>query len=211
MRYLLLSFTLASAVWAGSDLVGASVGGPVTPEGVPIVCQLPGHLHQKNKGGSDGSGLCVYASARHSGLWQNCPQFEGLFNWMTAHPGGSYPSKFQRTLEQFCQEKGYPVPPYVQVENNDLDVLRLACRTGRMPGVTYSFSPTRRYGGQRIAHMVSLVHADERTFTILDNNYIGENAYEHLTPQEFLRTYSGGRTGWALILLTPPPPPVLKE
>jgi hypothetical protein len=77
-----------------------------------------------------------------------------------------------------------------------------------MPAVTYSFSPSGRYGGQRIAHMVSLVHADERWFCVLDNNYIGADAYEWLSPQEFARTYAHGGQGWSVILLDPGPPPL---
>lgn len=209
-----LAFLLAlllACMLSAATIFGARVGGPVNADGLRVACDLPAGLHQKNTGGSDGAGLCVYASARHSGLWQNNAAFAELFQWMRRHPGGSYPTKFRKTLEQFCSEKGYPVPDYVQVESNDLEVLKLASKTGRMPGVTYAFSPTGRYGGRRIAHMVSLVHADSSNFVILDNNYIGAEALEWMTPEEFLRSYSGGRTGWAVILLSPPPPPALKE
>jgi hypothetical protein len=209
-RAALLLLTLCCLAAGRDPGVGASVGGP-EKDGTRLACELPGSLHQKNTGGSDGAGLCVYASARHSGLWQNNAAFAELFHWMKKHPGGSYPTKFRKTLEQFCKERGYPVPPLVQIESSDLEILKLACRTGRMPGVTYSFSPTKRYGGQRIAHMVSLVHADDRHFVILDNNYIGENAYEWMTPEEFTRTYAGRSRGWAIVLLTAPPPPRLKE
>jgi len=206
---LLLALAFACLA-AARPPAGASVGGP-EKDGLRIACELPPSMHQKNTGGSDGAGLCVYASARHAGRLQNDPAFEGLFDWMRKRPGGSYPSKFKRTLEEFCKERGLAVPPYVQVESNDLEVLRLACRTGRMPGVTYSFSPTGRYGGQRIAHMVSLVHADEKWFVILDNNFVGEHAYEWLSPAEFARTYAGRSRGWSVILLTPPAPPKLKD
>lgn len=183
----------------------ANVGGPVHADGTEIACHLPDALHQKNTGGSDGAGLCVYASARHSGRYQGDPLFEKIFDWMRKHPGGSYPSKFKRTLEQCARETGLPIPEYIQIENNDLEILKAACKAGLMPGVTYSFSPTGRYGGRRISHMVSLPHADDRHFVVLDNNYV--HSYEWLTPQEFLRTYAGGGRGWAIILLTPPPPP----
>lgn len=188
------------------DVAGASVGGPMAPDGTQINCDLPGSLHQRNTGGSDGAGLCVYASARHAGRWQNDPLFEAVFEWMRRHPGGSYPEKFDRTLRQCAKELGLPVPEYVQVTNSrDLDVLRLACQTGRMPGVTYERSPTRRYGGGRIAHMVSLPHADERWFCVLDNNYPGADKYEWMSPDEFLRVCNPGGY-WAVILLSPPPP-----
>ena len=67
-------------------------------------------------------------------------------------------------------------------------------------------TPIGRYGGQRIAHMVSLVHASERWFAVLDNNYPGETAYEWLSPDEFRRVWDEGNGTWAMVLLTPPPP-----
>ena len=100
-----------------------------------------------------------------------------------------------------------PVPTYLQVEGRDLEILKLACKTGRIPSVTYCFSPAGRYGGRRIAHMVSLLHADDHWFVVLDNNYPG--TYEWMTPAEFARTYGCNRSnGWAVILLDSGPPPV---
>ena len=190
-----------------APLYAASVGGSIAPDGkTEIHCDLPGDFHQKNTGGSDGAGLCVYASARHTGRWQGDPLFDLIFDWMKKHPGGSYPEKFKRTLEQCSKESGLPIPEYVQVEGKDLEILKLACRTGRMVGVTYSRSPTGRYGGGRIAHMVSLPHADNTYFAVLDNNYIGSNAYEWMSPDEFVRTCNPSGY-WAVILLTPAPPP----
>jgi hypothetical protein len=191
--------------------VGATVGGKVSPDGKEeINCDLPGRFHQKNTGGIDGAGLCVYASARHAGRWQNDPGFAGLFDWMKSHPGGSYPEKFKRTLEQYCKEKGLTVPDYIQVEENDYDLLVAASRNGYMIGSTYSYSPTGRYNGQRISHMVSLAHVSPNWVAVLDNNYIGENKYEWLTPKEYMKTATGGRTLWAVILLVPQPPPCPK-
>ncbi len=96
-------------------------------------------------------------------------------------------------IKDICQKKGVPVPPYIQVQGKDIEILKLACKTGRMPGVTYSFSPSGRYGGQKIAHMVSLPHADDKWFCVLDNNF--PRTYEWLTPQEFSRTYAPGSGG----------------
>lgn len=185
------------------------VGGPKHPDGTEVACDLPQSLWQKNTGGSDGAGLCVYASNRHSGLWGNNEIFAGLFQWMRQHPGGSYPSKFTRTLEQYCKEQGKPVPPYFQVESdNNLEILERACASGRMPGVTYGFSPSGRYGGQKISHMVSLVHCDKRWCVILDNNYVGPDQLEWMDPQTFLRTHNDTSSGWATIpCFNPPPPP----
>lgn len=188
--------------------VGASVGGARNADGTELQCDLPEELHQKNRGGSDGSGLCVYASNRHTGRWQNCKQFDYLFEWMWKHPGGSYPEKFTQTLEQCCKEKGWPVPDYIQVEGTDLEILKRACATGRMPGVTYGRSPTGRYGGSSISHMVSLPHADDKWFVVLDNNYPGGQNYEWMSPDEFRKAYTAtSGKGWAVVLLQPGPPP----
>jgi hypothetical protein len=188
--------------------VGAKVGGSVAPDGTEIQIDLPGELHLRNKGGRDGAGLCVFTSINHSAYWQNVRVLQKFRDWMTKHPGGGYPSKVDKMIAQICKEEGVPVPDYIQVEGSDLEPLRLACKTGRTPGVTYCFSPSGRYGGQRIAHMVSLVHLDDKWAGILDNNYPGADKIEWLTIEEFKKTYMGGGGGWGVILLNPGPPPV---
>ena len=191
------------------ESVGAAVGGNVSPDGTEYLqLELPGGRHQKNSVGTDGSGLCVYASAKHTGDWQSDAAFYGLFEYMKLFPGGSYPEKFDKTLAAYCKEKNLAVPKYVQVQDNNLDVLITACQNRMMPGVTYSRSPTGRYQGQKISHMVTLVHATKNWFAVLDNNYIGENSIEWMKPDEFLKTYSGtSGKGWCIVLLTDPPPP----
>ena len=52
----------------------ATVGGPRHPDGTELDCDLPEPFHVKNRGGSDGAGLCVFASMRHSGLWADEPE-----------------------------------------------------------------------------------------------------------------------------------------
>ncbi len=193
------------------EVVEASVGGPRNADGTELQCDLPGDQHLKNCGGSDGSGLCVFTSISHSARWQNVEVLKDFRDWMRRHPGGGYPQKVDRMIAEVCRERGVPKPDYVQAEGSDLEILKAACKGGRMPGVTYSFSPTGRYGGARISHMVSLPHADDRWFVVLDNNYPGsaghEDTYEWLSPQEFHKTYTGGGGGWCVILLAPCPPP----
>jgi hypothetical protein len=188
--------------------ISASVGGPRHADGTEIACDLPGELHRANTS-SKGLGLCVFTSIHHSAVWQNVPALQEFPKYLIDKniPGGGYPSKVTDLIPKASAAKGLPPPDYLQVESNDLEILKAACRGGRMPGVTYSFSPTGRYNRQRISHMVNIVHADDKWFVVLDNNYTGSDAYEWMTPQEFLRTYSGGQTGWAVILLAPPPPP----
>jgi hypothetical protein len=187
--------------------VAARVGGPVLDDGTEIDLDLPSRLHVRNRGGSDGLGLCVFASMRHSGLWADEPVFAALFEWMFTRPGGGYPDKVERMVTRYCTLEGKPVPPYVQVEGRDLEILQRAVRAGLMPGVTYYRSPTGRYGGRRIPHMVSLVAAGEKWWAILDNNFPG--TIEWMSRDEFLRSYTDGASkGWAIIPLTPGPPPI---
>lgn len=206
-----LTVTLLLFAVAGPLVYAASVGGNRAPDGTEIHCDLPGSEHLKNKGGRDGAGLCVFTSIDHSARWQQVPQLIGFRDWMTKHPGGGYPSKVTKMISQICKERGMLEPAYIQVEGADLEVLKRACVGGRMPGVTYCRSPTGRYGGQTIAHMVSLPHADAKNFCVLDNNYPGADQYEWMTPEEFRKTYTGGGGGWAVILLEPGPPPPPKN
>jgi hypothetical protein len=199
MKALFATITLATA----GTVFTASVNGPTAPDGTEIQCDLPGDLQVKNRGGSDGAGLCVFASLKHSAMWQEVTPLKEIFEYMFNYPGGGYPEKVDKVIADICKKKGLPIPPYIQVQGKDIEILKLACKTGRMPGVTYSFSPSGRYGGQRIAHMVSLPHADDKWFCVLDNNF--PRTYEWMTPQEFSKTYA---PGWAVIFLDSGPPPV---
>lgn len=196
-----------------ADAGKASVGGPVAPDGTHVQLDMPKDLHLRNCGGSDGAGLCVFTSLSHSAMWQNIPLLMGFRDYMKRYPGGGYPSKVTSYINKIAKEKNLPVPEYIQVESNDLEILKLACRTGRMPGITYSFSPSGRYGGGRISHMVTLVHAgvgkSGEWWAILDNNYPG--TLEWMNESEFRRTYTGGSRGWAVIFLSPGPPPAPKN
>lgn len=182
---------------------GATVDGE-THNGVEVQLPLPPDFHTKNVGGTDGAGLCVFDSMHHSGIWCDEPVFAAIFDYMKNHPGGGYPDKVAKMVKQCAKEMGLPEPDYIQVTGKDLGILKEACRLGRMPGVTYSRSPTGRYNGRRISHMVNLVHADDNWFVVLDNNYVtGEKHLEWMSPDEFLKTYS---PGWAVIPLKAGPP-----
>lgn len=196
-----------------SGVFGASLGGNVAPDGTPVQIDLPPDRHVRNTGGmgprgpGSGAGLCVFTSIQHAADWQGVEILQDFQKWMMSKPGGGHPSKVAKMIRQKCQEAGRPEPAYVQITGGDLAMLKLACKTGRMPGVTYCVSPAGRYGGRRISHMVSLMHADDRgNWSIMDNNY--PKSFEWMTEQEFRRTYTGGGGGWAVILLDPGPPPV---
>lgn len=189
-------------------LVGAVSGPPVVPETkAPAQASIPARYWTKNVGGRDGAGLCVFTSIQHSAVRQNVPFFADFQAWMRSKPGGGYPQKVDAMIREKCEKAGKPIPPYLQIKNNDLEILRQACKSGRMPAVTYCVSATGRYGGQRIAHMVSLIHADEKWFGILDNNYVGADQIEWLNEEEMRRTYTGMGGGWSFIWLNEGPPP----
>jgi hypothetical protein len=155
-----------------------------------------------NTGGRDGAGLCVFTSIEMSGRFQNEESLRGFQKYMTTKPGGGYPDKVDKMIAAYA-----PKVHYIQYAGRDMDLLKLALKTGRMPAVTYGYSP--RYRGP-IAHMVNLAHLSEHWAAILDNNFPGENSYEWMAPEEFYKRWIAGspdRTGWLVILLNPPPPP----
>lgn len=192
---------------------------PFASDGTPVDADLPKVLHMKNTGGSDGprgpgsgSGLCVFTSTEHSARYQNVTQLLGFQKWMTRKPGGGYPEKLDDMIAAYCREQKVPVPAYVQIQSNDLSLLKAAAKSARMIGVTYAVSPTGRYGGARIAHMVNLVAVGagkgpdgKGWYCVLDNNFPG--SYEWMSEAQFLRSYSGGSRGWAVIFCNPCPPP----
>lgn len=208
MRVFLLLF--APLLCGASLLQGSKIGGKVAPDGKSeIMCDLPASEMLKNKGGSDRAGLCVFTACEHSSRWQGIPALVGFRDWMTKYPGGGYPAKLKAKIEQLSKERGMPVPDYVQLQGRAelLPVLKAACESGRMPAVTYSYSPTGRYGGQRIAHMVSLVYLSDAWAGILDNNFPGPEKIEWIQAKDFLKVFTGGGNGWAVIFATPGPPP----
>lgn len=191
---------------------GASVGGPVSPAGLEIHADLPGERHRKNTA-SKGLGLCVFTSIHHCADQLNIPQLLEMPKWMIDKgiAGGGYPSKVTTLIERLCKERNAPVPDYFQVESpasQALPILQAACESGRMVCITYSRSPTGRYGGRGISHMVNCSHYDGKWGAILDNNYVGETAYEWLTTEELTRACNGGDGRiWLVIFNAPPPPP----
>lgn len=181
----------------------AKVGGDVAPDGAPVQVDMPQDKRMHNTGGSDGAGLCVFTSINHAAIWQGVDSLKDFQKWMKSKPGGGYPEKVDKMIAQKC---GANKPRYVQVEGASLDVIDLACKTGRMACVTYGFSPSGRYGGHRISHMVNCVHAINGYYAILDNNYPEELEWD--SKEEFTRAY-GSDGGWTFVLLDsgPPPPP----
>jgi hypothetical protein len=196
-----LSLLLATAA--------AVVGGAVHPDGTEVDCDLPIDRHQRNMGGSDGAGLCVFTSIGMAADWCSETPLVDFRDWMRRRPGGGYPEKVTRMIRELCKERGIAEPRYLQLQGDDVELLAQAVRQSHLACVTYSRSPTGRYGGQRIAHMVNCVAAragSSRHWAILDNNYPG--SIEWMSEDEFRASYTGLGGGWAVILLKEGPPPV---
>jgi len=174
-----------------------TVGGPTSPSGKEVECDLPLSQRTKNVGGRDGAGLCVFSSIGHAARWQNEKRLVDFQKQMTKEPGGGYPEKVDRMIAKYG--KG---TPYIQYEGHDPIILKLALKTGRMPSVTYD-GHDPHYSGS-IAHMVNLIYLDDQEACILDNNFIDELVW--MSAKEFSERWTGDG-GWAVILLAPPPPP----
>ena len=194
-------------------LVGASVGGRTAPDGTVLDCDYPVSRHLRNKGGSDTAGLCVFTSGEMAADWANIPVMIGFQAWMTRRPGGGTPDKLDAMIAQYCRDHGVPVPAYVQFRPGSCtqEICRSILASGRMLCHTYQVSPTRRYSGRWIEHMVNSVAGSKgTTWAVLDNNYPGDTAYEWQTSAEWWNAVTGGgrRKPWAWCWLAPPPPPM---
>ncbi len=186
----------------------AHVGGPIHPDGSEVQIDLPRERHQGNRAGVDGAGLCVFTSIAMAADWAHELALVDFAEYMTRYPGGGYPQKVTECITRRCRELNQPEPPYLQIQGNDLELIALAVERGHMACVTYGLSPTGRYNGRRIAHMVNVVAAragPERHWAILDNNFPG--SIEWMSEAAFHQAYTALGEGWAVILLAPGPPP----
>lgn len=212
LALLLLSLLLSGCVEdavpvAAPIVVGDAVdtivdGGTTAPDGITeVMTDISPSLTFRNRGGSDGSGLCVFASITMAGLYQNERGAFHLFEKMLHEPGGGWPEKVDKMMKKYC-----PGVQYIQYEGRDLAIPELALKTGRMVATTYS-GRDPFYKNQTIAHMVDLVFLDAKQACILDNNDCKRRRW--MTREEFQSRWTGGGNGWAVILLAsrPPPPP----
>lgn len=177
-------------------------------DGVEVNCDLPTELHLKNRGGSDGAGLCVFASLTHAGQWCDEPVAQHMFEFMFTRPGGGYPTKVDAMLKACAAEMRLPVPSYIQHTGGDPEFIERALATYRYVSCTYDGRDTA-YGGVysgRIAHMVNCVYLGQKWAVVHDNNTPGRWLW--LPRAAFLERWKGGGGGWAVVLLRPGPPPI---
>lgn len=221
MRYV-AALLLVCAIAGNHGVNGAKVGGKIAPDGQEIQIDFPESLMRANTS-SRGQGCCVFTSIHHAALWQNIPQLQEFPKWLQAKglTGGGYPGNVDERIKRICAERGMPIPSYIQIFGKvpeDIEIIKLALANGRQVVHTYGKSPTGRYQGQGIDHMVNGNHCLNGQFCVMDNNYVrnGVADYEWMDEAEWRRAYTygsrgPGTTGWAVIFVDngfPPPPPL---
>ena len=179
-------------------------------EGVEVSCDYPATRHRKNIGGRDGAGLCVFTSVQHAADWQHLQPLGNDFQkWMSKQPGGGWPEKLTKMVREFCSDTKEPMPDMLQNVNGDLNLLTEAVNKGYLAGITYCRSPTGRYGGQTIAHMINCMGArlgpNKDIWCVMDNNFPG--SYEWMDEKDFVRSFRGNGGNWFVIFLDKPQPP----
>lgn len=176
-----------------------TLGGPTSPDGkTRVTIDLPPALRHDNTVGRDGSGLCVFWSITFAARWQKETALEDFAVLMQSERGGGWPQRVDQMIAKYA-----PGVDYLQYEGRDPVVIQAALKGKRLPAVTYAGRDPHYKGW--IAHMVNVVHYDERWVCILDNNHIGENDLVWMTPAEFLQRWRGKGSGWAVVLLKEPP------
>jgi len=211
----MLAIAVAVLLWvalgiaSGRDALAAEPAGEFSPSPSPVhagkraVADIPNAQHIRNVGGSDGAGLCVFTSVELAARWQNVAALDGFQAWMKKRPGGGWPEKLDKEIAAFCRSKSVPVPDYVQHTGGDESFLELSLRTGRMPCITYAGRDD--FYRTKIAHMVDLVHLDDRDACIVDNNRPG--TFVWMSRAELLQRWRDMQGGWGFVLTAPPPPP----
>ncbi len=209
----LLAVLLGATVIPGDELRGQQRGTSFVNSrshgSEELACDLPAHEQFKNVGSRlDGAGMCVFTSFEMACRWHGLEEMRGFRDWCAQrYPGGGWPDKLDQLVSAYCKAKEITIPTYVQYEGNDPSKLLEACdKTGRLTCITYGYSP--RYGGGTIAHMTNCAKFGGQYAVCLDNNFIGTNNYEWMSPAELVKRvkHPNGRA-WVVALLSPAPPP----
>jgi hypothetical protein len=140
----------------------------------PVV-NIPLPLRQSNWIGN-GEGSCVHATMISLFRWQQ--RYHTADYWRKHYGAGEMPNGLSKKFEQ----NGIR---YAYVTNGDVKFLEWACSTRRGCGITVQ-------GG---AHMVALVHLDDKWAAILDNNDTSKFTW---IPRETLIAEWQASYGWAV-------------
>jgi hypothetical protein len=201
---LLIALILASPLRAGDSEVS---NGPIH-DGTEVSIDIPLRHRQQNTGGTDGSGLCVFATLQMAAWWQGITELDDLFAYMKTQPGGGWPERVDRILKQRA-----PHLEYIQYEDKDpAPLIEAAIKTGRPVCSTYGYGDFYHdAAGNRapISHWILIVHFDANWAAIVDNNDSAHVTW--IKRDEFLRraVHPSGKA-WLAVLMPVPPPPVPK-
>jgi hypothetical protein len=181
-------------------LAGEGVRNGDVHDGRAVDCDVPESLRVRNTVGTNGMGLCVWASTQMMSNYLNTEELAGLFRFMQTQPGGGWPERVDEVMAKFAPDRKYR-----QYLGPDLAFVQEGIDSGRPVAVTYGYGEL--YGNQTIAHMVLCVALDSERAAILDNNDPGHIWW--MPREEFKRRFGWPRgAGWAWYILAPPPPPV---
>lgn len=184
----------------------------VGPNGIEPQADYPTESGQwiENIGSKlDGAGMCVFSSFEMMCRYHGVESFRGFRDWCAAkYEGGGYPSKLAQLVIAYCHAKNIKEPGWWQYEgpldNKAAQMIEKYLRSGRMACTTLYFD--KRYGSQKIFHMVCLPHFEPQRFAILDNNF--DDVYQWSTFAEAKKKLADGSRIWVVGLLEPGPPPV---
>ena len=147
---------------------------------------VPESLRQSNWIGDRGMGSCVHASMISLLRWQY--RLKTADHWRQTYGDGEQPEDLAAKFDR----EGIR---YAYVTNGDVRFLEWACRTRRGCGITVM-------GG---AHMVALVHLDDKWAAILDNNNVENFIW---VPRETLIAEWKASYGWAVTPIYAPAAPL---
>lgn len=187
-------------------VLGTGPGGCVGPAGQEVQLDLPLACRRKNTVGTDGSGLCVFASGGMAAWWCSEVALQDVQKYMERYPGGGYPEKVDRVFA-----KKAPNVKYVQHTAGDMEFVYAVVRSGRFICNTYAGRDMRYGWGVDIAHMVCTAHYDPpgaavRWLAVLDCNFPDRLIW--LTEAEYAKRWKAMGGGWAYALLAAGAAPV---
>jgi hypothetical protein len=183
MKRILLALALLVVI-AGCE-VTENTGNRAVKKERPVV-NIPLALRQSNWRGSQGEGSCVHATMISLFRWQG--RLNTAERWRKTYGNGEWPGNLAAKFDR----EGVR---YAYVENGDVRFLEWSCRTRRGCGITVM-------GG---AHMVALVHLDEKWAAILDNNNVSKFTW---VPRETLIAEWKASYGWAVAPIYTPAAPL---
>jgi hypothetical protein len=152
---------------------------------VPVV-NVPHGLRQGNWLGPQREGSCVHATLVSLLRWQGQDKLASF--WRSRYSDGEWPSDMQQKLDATGVRYAWHI-------GGDERFLEWACRTRRGAGI-------RVHGG---AHMVALVHLNEKWAGILDNN--DTSKFKWISRESLLRDWKGCN-GWAFSPVYSPAAPL---